>query len=334
MRKRPRARPRTDAPSRTVARIGWILLTLLYDGVVDYAACIDRFGISRREFQRDLLKIREIGRGHGFTVSHITGGRVLLHASARRIERLSAKTRDVTATLGRIAAALGGPIERELRGAIGSEKVDPHRGFLHVREATPRESERVAGACAFLEEAAAGPARVEFSYKPARGARAIRRVEPYHVIARSGRYYLVGYDLMRRDWRQFALDAITGPMRKEGTFTPRAVPERFLAEHAVGWIRGSAALDVTIRLSPVVAAAVTSVIWQSGQRVARWPDGSAEITLAFEDLGEAVRWSLRFGAEAIVIAPPEAVAFARETVDGIARAYASGVARKPELRVG
>ncbi len=58
-------RRRTDTPSAHVARIGWILLTLLYDGVLDYAICIDRFGISRREFQRDLLKIRELGKEQG-----------------------------------------------------------------------------------------------------------------------------------------------------------------------------------------------------------------------------------------------------------------------------
>jgi hypothetical protein len=42
-------RRRTDTLSAHVARIVSILLTLLYQGVVDYAICIDRFGISRRE---------------------------------------------------------------------------------------------------------------------------------------------------------------------------------------------------------------------------------------------------------------------------------------------
>jgi len=317
--KRPRRR--TDAPSAHVARIGWILLTLMFDGVLEYAACIDRFGISRREFQRDMLKVREIGKGHGFAVSRITGGRVFLHASNTRVERLSAKGSDVLATLRRIAAALGGPIEREMRDAVGDGRVDQRRGFLHVREAVPSDEERISGVFAFLKDAAAGPARVEFSYTPARGARAVRRVEPYHVVARSGRCYLIGYDLTRRDWRYFALDAISGPMRKEGQFNPKPVPERFLADRAVGWIRGSATIDVTIRLSPVVAAAVTARTWQEGQRIVALPDGGAEIIFAVDDLGESVRWALGFGAEALVVAPPEAVAFARQTAERIARAY-------------
>jgi predicted DNA-binding transcriptional regulator YafY len=304
-------------------------MTLLFDGVLEYATCIDRFGISKREFQRDLLKLREIGKSSGFAISHITSGRVLLEHSNPRIERFSAKSHEMTATLARIAAALGGPIEREMLNAIGSASVDQRRGFLHVREALPRNGQRIADVFSFLKEAAAGPARVEFSYKPARGARAVRLVEPYHAVVRSGRCYLVGYDLGRRDWRYFALDAITGPMRKAGTFSLRAVPERFLAERSVGWIHSSDPIDVTIRLSAVVAAAVTARTWQDGQRTVERADGSVDISLTFGDLGEAVRWALSFGTEAVVIAPIEALTLARRTIEGLARAYACNIASSP-----
>ncbi len=82
------AKRRKDTPSEHLARVVWMLLTLLYDGVVDFGMCIDRFGISRREFQRDLLKIREMGKEQGFGVSRITGGRVFLHTSGTRAGRL------------------------------------------------------------------------------------------------------------------------------------------------------------------------------------------------------------------------------------------------------
>lgn len=313
---------RKDTPSAHVARIGWILVTLLCERVVDYGTCIDRFGISRREFQRDLLKIREMGKERGFSVSRIMGGRVFLHAPEGFVGRLSVKNDDALDTLSRIAAALGGPIERELRKAIGERSVDQRHGFLHVRDVLPNDSEHVGGVFAFLKEAADGPARVEFSYKPARGARAVRRVEPYHVVARSGRYYLVGYDLRRRDWRYFALDAISGPMSKDGTFQRQTVPERFLVERAVGWIHGSAPIEMTVRVTSVVAASIAARTWQHDQRVVSLDDGGAEITLGFDDVGEGVRFALGFGAEALVVAPPEAVAAARQIADSIAARYA------------
>lgn len=313
---------RADAPSEHVARIGWMLITLLCDGVLEYARCIDLFGISPRQFQRDIRQIRDLGRPHGFAISPSKGGRVFLSAAPRRAVTLGSKSRNVTAALARLAAAFGGPIAREMQDAIGEIAADPRAGFLQVREPLPAASDRVTRCFEELKAAAAGPARVEFIYTPAKGARARRRVEPYHIVARSGRYYLVAYDLARRDWRLFALDAIGDAIVREGTFTPRAVPERFLSERAVGWMTGSKGGDVTVRLSALIAAAVGARMWQRGQRFVCLPDGGAQITLAFEDLNEAVRWALQFGTEATIAAPSEAVLLARETAARIAQAYA------------
>ncbi len=315
------ARRRTDAPSRQLVRITWIFMTLLCDEAVEYAACVDRFGVSRREFQRDLRKLRDVGADAGFTISNMRGGRVILQTSNRRIKKLGAKSRDVTATLARIARALGGPMEQEMQAAIGDPAVGQSPGFLHLREAAPRDGSRISATYAFMKEAAQASSRIEFGYTPAGGPHATRRVEPYHVIARSGRYYLVAYDLARRDWRQFALDAVAGPLRLDGTFVPRAVPERLIQEGAVGWIRRDPPTSVTIRVSPVVAAAVTARQWQPTQRVKQLADGGAEIALIYEDLGEAVRWALQFGAAAVIVAPSQAVDLARRTADAIAAAY-------------
>lgn len=312
---------RTDAPTEHVARIAWILITLLSDGVLEYARCVDLFGISQRQFQRDVRKIRSLGAPHGFAISHTKSGRVFLSAKNRRISNLSTNGRQAAATLARLAAAFGGPIQKEISFAIGDATADAAAGFLVVREPLPSASARITQVFEELKAAAAGPARVEFDYTSARGTRTNRRVEPYHIVERAGRYYLVAYDLARRDWRHFALDAITGKITKSGTFSTRTVPERFLADRAVGWLGGIGITDVTFHLAQQVAASVCSRVWQRGQRVWRSDDGSAEITLAFEDLGEAVRWSLQFGRAATIVAPPEAVALAGETARHIAEAY-------------
>lgn len=327
---------RSGAPSEHVARVGWLLITLLYNGVVEYAAYLDRFGVSPRQSQRDVRKIREIGEGR-FAISRTKGGRVFLEQApgTHAFSPFLTNDRGAAAVLARIAAALGGPLERELRSAIGGssphserrrEAPEPRdgRGFLHVREPSPNANGRVTQVFDDLKNAAAGPARVEFAYTSARGERSTRRVEPYHVIARSGRYYLVAYDLDRRGWRTFALDAIEGRIRKAGTYTLRSIPERYLAQRAVGWISAAhhpEPIDVAIRLSPLIIAAVTSRVWQEGQHVTPLPDGRADITLAFDDLGEAVRWSLQFGPEATIVSPPEAVLLARRTIERVAQTY-------------
>ena len=166
-------------------------------------------------------------------------------------------------------------------------------------------------------------------YTPARGTRARRRVEPYHIVARSGRYYLVAYDLARRDWRLFAVDAIGDAIVREGTFTRARYRSDSYPSAPLGGlpVRGAATLPVGSVRS--IAAAVGARTWQQGQRFTFLPDGGAKITLAFEDLGEAVRWALQFGTEATIVGPPEAVSLALETAARIGQAYALEAASEP-----
>ena len=312
------------------SRVLNILLGLLADGTLDCERCRTRFGISLRELQRDLTVLRSLGRDFGFAVSHARGGRVMLERSIGKIAKLGAAQAETAAMLVRIGRALGGPFESEVRSALGDTAGGP--GFLDLREPRPSADAQVSATFAVVKDAGAASARLEFSYTTARGGPALRRVEPYLVIARSGRYYLVAFDLARKDWRNFALDAIAPPIRRDGTFTPRKVPERFRREGAVGWIRTGEPLEVTVLVSATVAGAVTACEWQPEQRVERHADGSASIALRFDDPGEAVRWALRFGADATVLAPPAVAALARETAERIAGNYATNPCRDQRVK--
>jgi len=318
---KPRAR-RSDRPTEHVARITWMLVTLLSSGTLEYAAYRDHSGRSSRQFQRDAYQLREIGKTAGFIVSPRRSGRILLQTKNANLNWLGAQKGDATATLRRIAASLGGPVELEARQGIGDGVADMQHGFLHLRSPRPRKGPEIDGLFSFLKDATKSSARVEFTYTTAQGRKSVRVAEPYHVMGRSGRYYLIGYDVERRDWRQFALDAIRAPLRRVGTYSPRPVPERFLEERAVGWMRGGEEMRVTFRVSPLIAAAVASRQWQDNQELAELPNGGIELTIDFDDVNEAVRWALSFGTEAIIVAPPRAVAAARDTVERLAAAYA------------
>lgn len=313
---------RKDAPGEHVERVAWLLMQLFFHESVEYALYFDRFGRPRRRFQDDLKKLREIGQRR-YTISPRTkGGRVFITFPSRTgMPNRTAASRDAMATLAHIASALGGPIEQELRTAIGDSVEPLVSAFLQVRGPFPSADDRITSLFEALKEAASDSARIEFSYRSNRNVRTTRRAEPYHVIVRNGRYYLVAYDLLRRDWRYFALDAIGGKIRKDGTFTRRPVPARRLAQRAVGWISGSNSTDVTFHVSPVAAAAATACLLQPGQRIVRRADGSAELTLSFDDLGEAVRWALQFAPEAVIVAPREAIALARDTAQRVAEAH-------------
>ncbi|WP_369130405.1 helix-turn-helix transcriptional regulator [Modestobacter roseus] len=66
-----------------------------------------------------------------------------------------------------------------------------------------------------------------------------RRAEPHHLVTRSGRWYLVAFDLERADWRTFRCDRITPRTPTGPRFTPRELPGGDLAAFVNGVFKGS-----------------------------------------------------------------------------------------------
>ncbi len=67
---------------------------------------------------------------------------------------------------------------------------------------------------------------VRFPYAAADGRHSERRAEPYRLVATERRWYLVAYDLDRRDWRTFRVDRIAAVPEITGhTFIPRQLTD-------------------------------------------------------------------------------------------------------------
>ncbi|MFS0728642.1 WYL domain-containing protein [Curtobacterium sp. 1P10AnD] len=71
-----------------------------------------------------------------------------------------------------------------------------------------------------------------------------RRVEPHAVVARSGRWYLLAWDLERSDWRTFRVDRIVPRAPTRLRFAPREVPWNDPASFVAARSKGSAVEDV------------------------------------------------------------------------------------------
>lgn len=323
----------TGEPSGHLARMVTVLVQLLRFRSLDYAWYQREFELSERQFSRDLQHLRKILDDVGLRVSNRQAGRVTLQG-ADTWNRLAAATGDHAEALRAVARALGGPAARDL-GSPPAE-VDGKDRFLLF--AMPRLEAGSDAAEVFdaLKAAHEKNACVRFRYRGRYDAVTTRVVEPYRVLAHAGRYFLIAYDTQpRKGWRYFALDRIAGAPTRVGTFKARPIPPAYLSCDAVGMMQsGGSTTDVTIRLSPVVAASVVSRRWQGAQRVTMRKDGSADITFAVADIDEAIRWALGFGAEARVVAPPRAVEAARRTLEAMGRSYGLGgdVAARPRTR--
>ncbi len=315
----PETRRASDDPTRTAARLMWLFFRLVRNQKIDFITYDRAFQLSERTYKRDLARLRKAGPDCGFTVSRLRRGEVMLKLDP---ESPFDESREAARFARMLGDALGGPVAAELRLPVSQHQ----RDLPFLRVAAPRLVESAPALRVFrqLKAAAQRHARVTFQYVAAGRRRTWRTVEPYFAFLRSGRLYLLAYDpAPRKGWRRFALDGISEPIQRAGTFAPRAVPQVSLEFDAIGLFGENAPVAVTVGLSPAVAASATCRVWQSRQRTVEHDDGSAEITLTVSDPAEAVRWALGFGPEARVLAPPSVVAMARELVAVMARAYAA-----------
>ncbi|MDQ2866153.1 MAG: WYL domain-containing protein [Candidatus Eremiobacteraeota bacterium] len=267
---------------------------------------------------RDFQELRKIGIRAGFKLSDKADNDVVRMLDfAARPRALDRSGRALQSLLQAAAQALGKPVEDQFRSNDPVEKRDVP--FLHFM--MPKLSDGTAAAAVYttLEAAWNDNARVRFRY----ANKAERRVEPYRVLHRSGRYYLFARDLGAKDdgWRYFALDQISTPIVRAGTFAPREIPPEYSDEDAIGWIKSGSKIEVGVLLSPVIADSAASRVWQRDQRVTRNRDGSASIVLCVSDVDEVVRWALGFGVDAKIVSPDTAVARAAAIVASIADAY-------------
>jgi predicted DNA-binding transcriptional regulator YafY len=66
-----------------------------------------------------------------------------------------------------------------------------------------------------------------------------RRVEPHHLVTSHGRWYLVGWDLDRDDWRLFSVNRVQLRTPHGSRFTPRTVPGGDVEEFVSARFKGS-----------------------------------------------------------------------------------------------
>ena len=67
----------------------------------------------------------------------------------------------------------------------------------------------------------------------------LRRVEPQHLVASQGRWYLVAWDLDRADWRVFRADRLAPRTPTGPRFTPREVPGGDVREFVQARFKGA-----------------------------------------------------------------------------------------------
>ncbi|MFZ7086553.1 helix-turn-helix transcriptional regulator [Curtobacterium sp. RRHDQ10] len=155
-----------------------------------------------------------------------------------------------------------------------------------------------------------------------------RRVEPHHVVARNGRWYLVAWDLDRADWRTYRVDRITPRTHTGPRFDPaaRVLPGGDVATFLGARSKGADTSTPAVAdewpcrgevLLTAPAAAIRPYLTEG--RVEDLGDGRCRLALGAWSWPALAARIGQFDADVQVVGPPElADAFA-----GLARRYAA-----------
>ncbi|MEU8675947.1 YafY family protein [Streptomyces sp. NPDC048560] len=235
----------------------------------------DRLGVTPRTVRRDVDKLRELG--YPVHAHPGTGGGYRLGAGAELPPLLLDDEEAVAVAVGlRTAAGHGveGIGETSVRALAKLEQVLPNRlrrrvsalgaftvPMLRGPEAStvdPGVLTELAGACRDSE-------RLRFDYRDHGGSVSRRTVEPHRLVCTERRWYLVGWDVDRSDWRTFRADRLTLTPPHGPRFEPRAAPAEDLAAYVSKGVSSAVhAVRAVIRLKVPLERAAACIPPSSG----------------------------------------------------------------------
>ncbi|HEY2675311.1 MAG TPA: YafY family protein [Rugosimonospora sp.] len=189
--------------------------------------------VSLRTVRRDVERLRDLGYPVRATMGPVGGYRLV---AGKALPPLLLDDEEAVAiAVGlRVAAvqAVAGIDDASVRALAKLEQVLPSRLRARVgslRAATVPLPVQDAPAVdpdtlTVLATAAANRERVRFGYRSVDGTDSVRLVEPYRLVPAGRRWYLVGYDVDREDWRNFRVDRVGEPRPTGVRTAPREPP--------------------------------------------------------------------------------------------------------------
>ncbi|GAB2587849.1 helix-turn-helix transcriptional regulator [Microlunatus antarcticus] len=160
--------------------------------------------------------------------------------------------------------------------------------------------------------------RVRFSYATVSRGSSFRRLEPLRLVPLGRRWYLVGYDLDRADWRTFRIDRISAAEGTGVPFAPRTPPFDDVAAFVLAGVQGAEARGAgTHEVEAVVEAPAAAVTARIGgwARVEERTDQTCTFRMETDDLGRALIALAMIGAPFTVVRPPELATRVRAWAD-------------------
>ncbi len=317
----------------TSARLLKVLSLLQSKPFWSGAGLAEALGVTLRSVRRDVDRLRSLG--YPVHAAAGTGGGYRLGAG-KELPPLPLDDDEAMAVAIGLREAASGPVfgieDAAVRALAKLEKVLPRRlrKRLHaLQDVSVRLNQaggprvdaetlgRIANACREHE-------LLSFDYIARGDEQSARTVEPYRLVHTSFRWYLLAYDLGRRDWRTFRVDRICArPLpRVSGRFAPRPLPSDDVAAYVSQAVSTNA---YRYRARVTLHAPAEQVSKHLSGLAARVEPGAGDTCIIHTgaDSLEALTWHLAFmGFDFEVHEPPELRDHLRRAAQRLSRAAA------------
>ncbi|HEX3783414.1 MAG TPA: YafY family protein [Pseudonocardiaceae bacterium] len=273
-----------------------------------------RLEVSVRTLRRDVDRLRELGypveaaRG-------VDGGYQL--AAGAALPPLVVDDEEAVALAVGLQAAAEGPVEGIAESSVRvlakvvqvmparlRRRVEALRAMTVPAPGSPNSSPIDPGILTTIALACRDDERLRFEYTAANGQHTDRHVEPHRLVSLRRKWYLVGYDLLRNDWRSFRVDRLAQPRGTGARFRQRDLP----AADAAAFVRaGIENAPMPLDVEIVVDAPVDVV----RARIGRWSTIEAidETRSRVRMTADSFDWPIMalgvLGADFHVVSPPE-----------------------------
>ena len=205
-----------------------------------------RLDVSARTLRRDIDRLRELG--YSVDAARGVAGGYQLRAGGSLPPLLLEDEEAVAIAVGLRSAAAGaiaGLEETSLQALTKVIALMPPRlrrqmdALQSQTEGGPWSGGPVIEAAVLttLAQACRDDEPLAFDYTARNADPTHRRVEPHRLVTMGRRWYLVGYDRDRDDWRSFRVDRISAPAPSGQRFRPRELP----ADDALSFVRAGIA---------------------------------------------------------------------------------------------
>ncbi|MDL5155122.1 helix-turn-helix transcriptional regulator [Actinomycetospora termitidis] len=294
------------------------LLSVLQDGREHTGAdLVARLGASPRTVRRDLDRLRELG--YPVESRRGPGGAYRLVAGSAVPPLLFTDDEAVAAVVGlRLVGDAGEGALRKLERVLPSRLAHRVRAVSASVDAVSRTSVPVE-AVQVLGAAIGARQDVRFTYVPRSGEGSRRRVEPVRQVVLGRRWYLLGWDRDRADWRTYRLDRISEVEVPGTTFAARELPD-----DPVSFVQASARVPISATRAVVRFAAPASVVSERLIPEAGAVEALGDDECRFVSAPDSWDWLAitlaMVGVPYVIEGPPELIARSREISSAMWRA--------------